>query len=216
MSNEYFSHLKFIKDKNFEIGKKNSELITFKKLIKNFFNTDLKNGSKILDVGSSDLALVEAAKKHGFDAKGIDIDTVNFEKEKLSFEDNSFDLIVCISVVEHLNNIDNLFREVYRILKKDGFFIIVTPNWKYNIRTFYDDFTHKHPFTFNSLNFALSAHKFKDIQIVPWLIGKSAWMWNTRFKFLIARLLPFRGDTKYAVPKFLKGKSKTLLSISKK
>ena len=216
MSKEYFLHLKSIKKNNNEIDKKKSELLTFIKLIKNFFKIDLKKESRILDIGSSDLAFVKVANDYGYKAEGVDIDTLNFEKDNLTHKDNSFDLIVCISVVEHLNNIDNLFREIYRVLKKNGFLIIVTPDWKHNIKIFYDDFTHKHPFSSESLKLALSAHKFIDIHVVPWLVNKPIWLWNNPLKFFIARLIPFRGDTKFYVPSFLKGKSKTLLSICKK
>ncbi len=52
--------------------------------------------------------------------------TNNIEKiicdleENLPFEDNSFDLATSFFVLEHINNIDHLFSEVYRILKPGG------------------------------------------------------------------------------------------------
>ncbi|HCB51051.1 TPA: hypothetical protein DEP21_00420 [Patescibacteria group bacterium] len=41
-------------------------------------------------------------------------------EENLPFEDNSFDLATSFFVLEHINNIDHLFSEVYRILKPGG------------------------------------------------------------------------------------------------
>jgi len=216
MSKEYFEKLKKIKDQNKEVIKKKKELKTFRCLINTFYNKNIDKNISLLDAGCSDMSLVTAAKEEGINAHGIDVDTVNFENEKINFPDNFFEIVVCTSVIEHLSNIDNLFKEIYRILKKDGLLIIVTPNWKYNIKNFYDDPTHKHPFTEKSLNFALSSFNFKEIIILPWLVNKPSWMWKIPFKFALARFIPFRGDTKIWVPSFLKGRSKTLLAICKK
>ncbi len=216
MSKEYFINLKKTKNHNKEVIKKKKELITFKNLIKAFYNTDLGSNISLLDLGCSDMSLVTAATEKGYTAQGVDVDTVNFENEQLKFSNNSFDIVICTSVIEHLYSFDNIFREVNRVLKKGGFFIIVTPNWKYNVKNFFDDPTHKHPFTERSLNFALSSFDFQEINILPWLVNKPSWMWKVPFKFFLARIIPFRGDTKLWLPNFLKGRSKSLLAVSKK
>jgi SAM-dependent methyltransferase len=55
--------------------------------------------------------------------------------------------------------------EVYRILKPNGKFVVLTPNWSCsNVRKFfYDDFTHKHPFTLEGLKRMFQVYNFKVI-----------------------------------------------------
>jgi SAM-dependent methyltransferase len=45
-------------------------------------------------------------------------------EEKLSFEDREADLVYCISVIEHVPNFAALIREVHRVLKPGGRFIV--------------------------------------------------------------------------------------------
>jgi SAM-dependent methyltransferase len=46
----------------------------------------------------------------------------------LPFPDNSFDLITCRMVVEHLGKPQNAFAEVARCLRPGGAFVVITPN----------------------------------------------------------------------------------------
>ena len=93
---------------------------------------------------------------------------------------------------------------------------MVTPNWKYSYKDFYDDPTHKRPYTKKSLEFLLKSFNFEEIQIVPWLVCKPSWMWNIPLSFFISRNLPFKFSNNKFIPGFLKGKTKTLLVICKK
>ena len=103
-----------------------------------------------------------------------------------------------------------------RVLKKDGLFILVTPNWKFDMKGFYDDPTHVKPYTTKSINFLLESFKFRNIKIVPWLVCKPSWMWKIPFSFELARIIPFRGSRNKLIPNFLKGKSKSILIICQK
>ena len=49
--------------------------------------------------------------------------------EKTNFNDNMFDFITSLSVIEHGVNIQNYFREMNRILKKDGMLLTSTDYW---------------------------------------------------------------------------------------
>lgn len=42
---------------------------------------------------------------------------------------NSFDVIVCSEVLEHIPDIDRAVREIYRIIKPSGILIVSSPNW---------------------------------------------------------------------------------------
>src|SRR6266576_3801216 len=50
--------------------------------------------------------------------------------ERMPFVDESFDLIVCLWVLEHLKDPVEAFREVRRVLRPRGHFVFVTPNMR--------------------------------------------------------------------------------------
>lgn len=54
----------------------------------------------------------------------------------LPYEDNFFDVVYAIDVIEHLKEPKKMLSEVRRVLKKDGIVIFQTPN--YPIKRFYD------------------------------------------------------------------------------
>tara|TARA_B100001121_G_C18555350_1_gene557644 strand:- start:43 stop:699 length:657 start_codon:yes stop_codon:yes gene_type:complete len=218
MSKEYLQAIqkkeKYKKEN--QIYLKNRVFKTFKNLIKTFYNTELKKNQSLLDLGSADGVFVNVSKKEGLDAYGLDAHDLDLEDDKIDFSDNRFDIVTAISLIEHVKNPNNLLKETMRVLKKDGIFILVTPDWSYNVQNFYDDPTHVKPYTKKSLKFLLESFNFKEVYVVPWLVCKPSWMWKTPFSFLIARNLPFRGNRNKFIPEFLKGKSKTLLAICKK
>ena len=191
-------------------------LYTFENLIKTFFNRNIYDLKNSLDLGSADGSFVKVLKEKGFNALGLDIKDLNFENDKFTQKDDTFDLITAISVIEHLSNPNNFLTEVKRVLKKDGFFILVTPNWKYDMKNFYNDPTHIKPYTTTSINFLLESFKFKNIKIVPWLVCKPSWMWKIPFSFELAKIIPFRGSRNKLIPEFLKGNSKSILIICQK
>ncbi len=218
MSKEYLENL--IKRNDYEKDNQNylkiRVLKTFENLIKTFFNRNIYDLKNSLDLGSADGSFVKVLKEKGFNAIGLDIKDLNFENDKFTQKDDTFDLITAISVIEHLSNPNNFLTEVKRVLKKDGFFILVTPNWKYDMKNFYNDPTHIKPYTTTSINFLLESFKFKNIKIVPWLVCKPSWMWKIPFSFELAKIIPFRGSRNKLIPEFLKGNSKSILIICQK
>jgi SAM-dependent methyltransferase len=52
--------------------------------------------------------------------------------EQIPYDDETFDLVICDNVLEHLENPEEVFAEVRRVLKPGGRFIGKTPNfWHY-------------------------------------------------------------------------------------
>lgn len=60
----------------------------------------------------------------------IILESVNLEENKLPWPDNFFNFIFFCDVIEHLipSDIPSLIKEIKRVLKKDGYLVIVTPN----------------------------------------------------------------------------------------
>tara|TARA_B110000211_G_scaffold233385_1_gene299455 strand:- start:7721 stop:8386 length:666 start_codon:yes stop_codon:yes gene_type:complete len=184
----------------------------------NYFNI-LEREKKILDVGSGDKSFYKICLKNDLDAYEIDgSEGINFEKDKLPYQDNDFDFVLFNAVIEHLYSPDKILSEIYRILKKDGVLILITPNFKYAFRNFYNDPTHVHPYTPQSLKKILEMNKFNNNNIFPFLVNKHNFYWKVPFKFFLASIIPFRNDSLKNFPflNFLKGKSTSMISLSKK
>jgi ubiquinone/menaquinone biosynthesis C-methylase UbiE len=62
--------------------------------------------------------------------KGIEIEsiTVDLEREKLPFKDESIDLVICNQILEHTKEVFWINHEVFRVLKPGGHFYIGVPN----------------------------------------------------------------------------------------
>ena len=117
--------------------------ITFDNLLKHAGSPGLRPGSKLLDLGSADGALVRVAAEHGLESHGLDItDGVNFETDRFPCDDRTFDAVTAVSLIEHLRSPQMMFQETLRVLKPGGSMILVTPNWNFSFREFFDDPTH--------------------------------------------------------------------------
>lgn len=102
-------------------------------------------GGKLLDLGSSDgetlghIAQLRpdlhlaAADKFGQPDKypaRCEFKPVNFEREPLPWPGAAMDAVTCMHVVEHLSDLQNLFREIRRVLKPGGVAYFETPHPK--------------------------------------------------------------------------------------
>jgi len=77
----------------------------------------LKN-SVLVDYSKS---MIDSAPKEFRKKVLFDLDS----KNKLPFKNNSFKSCTMVFVTNYLKNLDSLFKEIYRILKKSGTFVIV-------------------------------------------------------------------------------------------
>jgi len=66
---------------------------------------------------------VEIARKNGIKCYQLDVD-----EEDFPFEDNFFDAVSALELIEHLFDPDHFLDEVYRVLKPEGIFVLSTPN----------------------------------------------------------------------------------------
>jgi len=61
---------------------------------------------------------------HSHSNESID---VFYDGKNIPFKDETFDSILCTQVFEHVENIETIINELYRILKKDGKILITAP-----------------------------------------------------------------------------------------
>lgn len=85
----------------------------------------------------------------------------------LPFEDNSVDAIICIAVLEHIENPFKAFEEMYRVLKKGGYCFIYVPFlYYYHAEVgYYNDFWR---YTEDSLMHLSKEFEHVEIQKVRW------------------------------------------------
>lgn len=86
---------------------------------------------KVLDVGC-DKAVLRSLLPPSVEYTGVDIGgnpdiQLNLEEvERLPFEDNAFDCVLCTDVLEHINNLHQMYDELLRVSKK--YVVISLPN----------------------------------------------------------------------------------------
>jgi ubiquinone/menaquinone biosynthesis C-methylase UbiE len=203
------------------------------KLTKHLYKKfNLKTNEKILDIGCGRGECLTGFHKCGMNVYGIDQSDVskknypeiNFKfcdlmSEKIPFEDEFFDVIFSKSLVEHFYYPEKIFQEMNRILKKDGKIITMTPDWEFNYKIFYEDYTHRTPFSKDSLRDIHLINGFKEVKIFSF--KQLPILWN---KNIINSLMNFLSEiTRVFIPNYFKkykwvrfSKEILLLSIAKK
>ncbi|OGC51973.1 hypothetical protein A2982_03545 [candidate division WWE3 bacterium RIFCSPLOWO2_01_FULL_39_13] len=91
------------------------------------------NGNYVIDENRNKIkTAVGVDVKEEFTKKNISMDTIRYcDLEKMPFKDDYFDAVVSLWVLEHLKSPDKVFKEIYRVLKPNGYFFFATPNYYY-------------------------------------------------------------------------------------
>ena len=133
-----------MKNNNFTRGSGLLEGFLAKKranLANHLITNNYRNG-RILDIGCGSypyfLETTKFKEKYGIDpsinlslvrGSKIVLKKMKLGKTTLSFKNDYFDVVTMLAVFEHIDNDDLqlILKEIYRILKKNGIFIITTP-----------------------------------------------------------------------------------------
>jgi 2-polyprenyl-6-hydroxyphenyl methylase/3-demethylubiquinone-9 3-methyltransferase len=118
----------------------------FENALKKSFGTDLSN-TRLLDIGCGGGVLSEEFARLDCQVVGIDISAesvaiarahaqtenlaINYQTgsaTQLQFDENSFDVVSCCDVLEHIVEWKQVLSEVRRVLKKNGLFLFDTIN----------------------------------------------------------------------------------------
>jgi 2-polyprenyl-3-methyl-5-hydroxy-6-metoxy-1,4-benzoquinol methylase len=173
-------------------------------------------GRRVLDLGCGDKFLSSSIRNRGGEYLGLDVDVCNFERDMLPTSSEYFDLVICLSVIEHISDAGLFMNEIKRVLRSGGKLWMETPDVKACGFRFWDDPTHVRPFTRRSLRHFLKMNGMADIRIMPNFRCKPLTYYrDSDFIFFLAnRIIPFSGLSKLPVPAFLKGRSLGLFSLS--
>jgi SAM-dependent methyltransferase len=101
----------------------------------NKYLSEFPKEKKILDLGCRKGVLVEQFRKKEYNIIGMDL---NYSSDFVmmgditdtKLESDSYDLVLCLDVIEHLNFIEQekALKEIWRILKPDGTLLATIPN----------------------------------------------------------------------------------------
>ena len=102
-----------------------------------------------------------------------------------AFPAQHFDVVFASNLLEHLAGaeLETTLREVRRVLRPGGRFLLVQPNFRYCVREYFDDYTHRTIFTHVSLADCLAAHGFAVEHVAPRFLPLSfksrlpSWPW---------------------------------------
>ena len=172
--------------------------------------------SKILELGCGRGEFLNEFKKKEMKVLGIDLSNYAKEKfdidviicdlanDKIPLEDESFDVIFSKSFIEHFYFPEKIFLDAERLLKPSGKFINLTPEWDYIYKNFYEDYTHRTPFTQSSCRDIHLINGFVNVQVESFKQLPILWKKNGLIIFL--KFLSFL--TRVLVPDVLKKYSK--------
>ena len=139
---------------------------------------ELKPGMKMLEPGCGRGEFLKNFQSLGLDVYGVDIspeaadftndfsvEICDADNDTLPFLDKTFDVVYSKSFIEHLYYPENFIKEAQRVLKPGGLLISLTPDWETEYKVFFDDYTHRTPFTSISLNDFYNMHGFTETKV---------------------------------------------------
>ena len=125
--------------------------------------------------------------QNSFNAQKVDL-----EYENIPHSDDTFDLVICNQVLEHLKDFSRVIDELIRVTNKEGYLLIGTPNLAHLINRIYllfgvqpmcIDIDSSHVRGFTHRSFVRMLESFQNIKLIdfegalmyplPFLLGKT-------------------------------------------
>lgn len=158
------------------------------RLVKHLFDIfEMRQGMTLLEAGCGRGEFLSNFAALGLKASGVDLSpeaakaaphldirVCDVENAPLPHPDNTFDIVYSKSFIEHLHAPEKYFKEALRVLKPGGMLITLVPDWESNYKTYFDDHTHKTPFSLPALEDIykicdferVKAFKFRQLPVV--------------------------------------------------
>jgi len=177
-----------------------------------------KRRIKMLDVGAGEGYFTRLAQQQGHDVEACDVRPEDFTADapfhcvdsngSLPLPDESFDYVVSIEVIEHIENHPHFVNELFRVTRKGGTVIITTPNilnipsrW-YFFATGYDDcaprpiipmreaydLQHINPIGLPRLMLLIERAGGELVELHTNRMRKGAWPWMTLYPLFVLLL----------------------------
>jgi ubiquinone/menaquinone biosynthesis C-methylase UbiE len=159
---------------------------------------------KLLDMGCGNGDYIWAFANLGYKTYGIDkLNThkmssrifkyCNLETDEIPFKNNYFDFIFTKSVIEHIYNTENFMEEAYRVLKRNGKIVIMTPDYKSRYKDFWEEYSHLKPFTLKSLWHCLEYFGFKNVKVERFY--QLPFLWHRPYLKFIPKVISLLPDS---------------------
>lgn len=145
-----------------------------------WYRPTFRPGTRVLDLGCGPSKLTDAVGVDISRLPGVDV-LCNFE-QAIPFSDNSFDVVYTSHVLEHINDLALIMKEIHRLLKEGGLLMVSTP-YSGSFKAFQDP-THVRSFSLHTFDYFCSAQ-----HEVP------GWYFDFNFRQVCRRALVFRTTT---------------------
>ena len=122
--------------------------------------------------------------------EGVKVIKTDLEQDPLPFENDTFNYVYNKSFLEHLWYPDRFMQEAFRILKPGGSLISLVPDWESNYKTYFDDYTHRTPFTIISLEKIYRISDFTQVKAVKFRQIPLVWKYPA-LNLICATISPF-------------------------
>ena len=179
-----------------------------------FERYELNKGDKLLDVGCGRGEFLRGFIDLGVQGYGVDrsqsaqrycveadLKIADLENEPLPYPNDYFDVVYSKSVIEHFYYPEKLVQEIFRVLKPGGRIITLCPDWEFNIKIYFEDYTHRTPFMQSSLRDIQLIYGFDNVGVERFRQLPIVWSGWGRAFVLLAEL------TRIFVPSFLRNQS---------
>ncbi len=172
----------------------------------------MAQGMKFIEAGCGRGEFLDNFKKLGLDVSGVDVSNeapefqsgitikvCDIEKEVIPYPDETFDIVYSKSMIEHLYYPERYMKEAYRILKRGGLLLTLVPDWESNYKIYFDDYTHRSPFTIVSLNDIYKIYGFEKVKVFKLRQLPIVWKYPyvNYFCAAIAPFIPIRTKIKF-------------------